>query len=77
MRLDFDYTTSTDCPGDIFNGKVWYGPRDMRPVISPDFETWQEARRWIFRQPKIGRYRATRRSTILRNKMLHMVVEAR
>ncbi len=73
-NFDFDYTTPTGKPDDVYNGKVWYGPRDPKPVVSPDFATWQEARRWIFEQPKTGRYRATRRGTILRNKMLHMVV---
>jgi hypothetical protein len=74
-KHNFDYTTPTGSPDDVYNGKVWYGSRDPKPVVSPDFATWELARRWIFQQPKIGRYKASRRSIILRNKMLHMTVE--
>jgi hypothetical protein len=54
-------------PADVYHGKVWYGPRDKKAAKSPGFSTWEAARRWIFSQPKTGRFKATRQSTILKN----------
>ncbi len=40
-----------------FNGKVWYGPRDKKPIVSPPFATPELVRRWIAQQPAKGRAR--------------------
>ena len=57
-----------------FAAKVWYGPKD-HAQYSPNFDTYNQARRWITIQPKT-KGRGRRRSIVLKDGYNYETIES-